>query len=108
MPADIGHGGVSAVKLPPTAGGLSADVDPPRAAPSRPNGGIAAGADEGGGLAAVAPAGVAPMAALRPMPLDGCDPSAGGGLSAVAKPREDCLFAAQEEGSVPNVTREAT
>ena len=78
MPADEA-GGFAAEKLSPAAGGLAAEVDP-----HRPNGGVTAGAEESGGLPTVVPAGGAPIAALLPMPLDGCAPPAGGGLSAVA------------------------
>ena len=104
MPAEEA-GGLAAEELPPAAGGLAAEVDPP----NRPDGGVTAGRVKNGGLATVAPAGVAPMAALLPMPLDGCAPSAGGGISAVAKPREDCPLEAREDGkdSAANLTCEA-
>ena len=110
MPAEEA-GGFAAEKLPPAAGGLAAGGDPPMEDPRRPAGGIAAGAEEDGGLATVAPAGVAPMAALQRMTRAGCAPSAGGGLSAVAKPREDCPFdevkSEEEEGPEAKLTREA-
>lgn len=101
MPAEEA-GGIAAEKLPPAAGGIAAEVDPP----NRPGGGITAGAEDGGGLAAVEPAGAEPMAALRPMPHDGCAPSTGGGLSAVAEPCDDCpVEAAETPGSAQKLTR---
>lgn len=89
------------------AGGLSAEVDPPMESPHRPVGGIAAGAGDDGGIAAEVHAGVAPVAALLPMPSGGCVPPTGGGLSAVAKPREDSPVEVVAEDPAAKLTREA-
>ena len=91
-------GGVTAEVLLPAARGLSAEVDPPLDkiprgyVPNRPDGGVTAGAEDNGGIATVALAGLAPSHKIA-APHDGCAPPADGGLPAVAKPREHCPLA---------------